>query len=132
MVKISNDECMKFYELDMKFADFAKESIEYIRDKKYTKYLFGVNWIFTDNFVLEPNKDALDIKIFDEDGVDYCYISFPWEHVSNNTWKEYIDKIVIDDIEREKKFKEDMLKFIEMRERRQLDNLLKKYGNPKN
>lgn len=130
MEKFSKQEVDDFRNMYNKFDDLVGEIIDYIISKKYVKYLTGFRDI-EDYGYLSCDTKTFDIRVesYGYEDKDYYFLEIPWEHVYNNSWKEYLDDQVKEDVEKERIQKENMAKFQEMRERQQLKKLLEKYGD---
>ena len=130
MEKFSKQEVDDFQKLYDRFDNLVNEIIDYIISKRYVKYLTGFRDIETYGY-LSCTTYTFDIRVnsYEDEYRDYYFLEIPWEHVYNNSWKEYFDDKVKDDIEKERIQKENMDKLQEMRERQQLKKLLEKYGN---
>lgn len=127
MEKITKQEVDDFKRLYDKFDSLTDEVIKYIKEKRYEKYLTGMDRI-EDYGYLSVYEKTFDIMLESFEYQDHYGISIPWEHVYTDTWKEYLDDQVKEDIEKEKARKEKELKIIEEREIEQLKRLLGKYG----
>lgn len=129
MEKITKQEVDDFRNMYNKFDNLVDEIINYIISKKYVRYLTGFGGI-KDFGYLSCDTNTFDIRIECQDYEvnDYCFIEIPWEHVYNDTWKEYIDELVREDIEKEKARQQKIIQQREEHERQELKRLLEKYG----
>lgn len=127
MEKITKQEIENFKILYDKFDDFTDEIVKYIMDKKYVKYLTGFNQI--EDFAIFDCSNTFDIRLEEYNENDCYWLQIPWEHVYNDTCKEYIDELVREDIEKEKARQQKIIQQREEHERQELKRLLEKYGN---
>ena len=131
MEKITKQEVDDFRKQYDKFDDFTDEIVKYIMDKKYVKYLTGFNQI-EDFAIFDCSNTTFDIRLEEYNENDCYWLQIPWEHVYNDTWKEYIDELVREDIEKEKARQQKEIERREEREKQELKRLLEKYGNQEN
>ena len=128
MEKITKQEVDDFKRLYDKFDSLTDEVVKYIKEKRYEKYLTGMDRI-EDYGYISSCDTTFDIMLESFEYQDHYFISIPWEHVYTDTWKEYLDDQVKEDIEKEKARQEKERKMLEERERQQLKRLLEKYSN---
>ena len=132
MEKFSKQEVDDFRNMYNKFDNLVDEIIEYIISKKYVRYLTGFSDIESYGY-LSCTANTFDIRIdsYGYEDRDYCFLEIPWEHVYNNSCKEYLDDLVKEDIEKEKARQQKIIQQREEHERQELKRLLEKYGNQK-
>ena len=130
MEKFTKQEVDDFKNMYDRFDNIVDEIIDYVISKKYVKYLTGFGDIESYGY-LSCNANTFDIRVdsYGYEDRDYCFITIPWEHVYNDTWKGYLDELVMEDIEKEKARQQKIMEQREEFERKELKRLMEKYGN---